>query len=122
MLTGTVTTTSGFGPQDFRRHNPRFLEPSFGLNVKAVRPLGEIARDKGVSPGQVALAWVLARGSHLIAIPGTRSPTHLAENVAAAGLRLTADDLARIERELPPGFAHGDRYSEAQAFGAERYG
>lgn len=122
FLTGTVTQTDGFEPTDFRKPNPRFLEPHFSLNCKALEPFLALASSYDVSPGQLALAWVLAQGDHLIPIPGTRSVMHLEENAAAASISLNAEQIAAIERALPRGFAHGDRYSEKQWIGAERYG
>lgn len=110
-----------FGKLDFRKNNPRFVEPNFGLNLDALTPFKAFAADKMVSPAALALAWVLQRGEHLIPIPGTRSVDHLEENSAATAITLSADDLAEIDRLLPPGFAHGDRYSETQQAGAERY-
>lgn len=110
-----------FGKLDFRKNNPRFLAPNYGHNLEAIRPFNSFAADKKVTPAALALAWVLERGQHLIPIPGTRSVAHLEEDAKAADLSLSADELAEIDRILPPGFAHGDRYSEAQQIGAERY-
>lgn len=122
FLTGTVTRTDGFGASDFRKPNPRFLEPNFTHNQKALEPFLALAHSLDAAPGQLALAWVLAQGEHLIPIPGTRSVRHLEENAGAARLELGSEQLAAIERALPRGFAHGDRYSEGQWIGAERYG
>jgi aryl-alcohol dehydrogenase-like predicted oxidoreductase len=110
-----------FADGDFRTNNPRFLEPNFTYNVKAVEPFKEFAASKGTSPASLAIAWVLAQGDHLIPIPGTRTAGHLREDAAGADLVLTEADLAEITRILPPGFAHGDRYSQTQLAGAERY-
>jgi len=122
FLTGTVNRTDDFGPTDFRRPNPRFLEPNFSLNRKALEPFLALASRYDASPGQLALAWVLAQGDHLVPIPGTRSVKHLEENAAAASITLSREQIAAIERALPRGFAHGDRYSDQQWIGAERYG
>jgi aryl-alcohol dehydrogenase-like predicted oxidoreductase len=122
FLTGTVTRTDDFGPTDFRKPNPRFLEPNFSLNRKALEPFLALASRYDASPGQLALAWVLAQGDHLVPIPGTRSVKHLEENAAAASIALSREQVAAIERALPRGFAHGDRYSDQQWIGAERYG
>lgn len=122
FLTGTVTRTDDFEASDFRKPNPRFLEPNFSHNLKALEPFRSLASSLGMSPGQLALAWVLAQGDHLIPIPGTRSARHLEENAGAAAISLSPDQLAEIDRALPRGFAHGDRYSESQWIGAERYG
>lgn len=110
-----------FGKDDFRRGNPRFEAANYAANLKAIEPFKAFAADKGASPAQLALAWALSRGDHVIPIPGTRSAAHLEDDAGAAALSLTAADLAEIERILPPGFAHGDRYSEAQWPGVERY-
>ncbi len=122
FLTGTVTRNDGFGAGDFRVANPRFLEPNFSNNKKALEPFLALAHQYDASPGQLALAWVLAQGEHLLPIPGTRSAKHMEENAAAAAIKLDAGQIAAIERVLPRGFAHGDRYSENQWIGAERYG
>ena len=110
-----------FDKGDFRKDNPRFIEPNFSRNVAAIAPFRKLAADRGTTPAALALAWVLARGDHLIPIPGTRSAAHLREDAAGAGISLTDADLAEIARLLPAGFAHGDRYSQAQLAGAERY-
>lgn len=112
---------TAFGKGDFRKNNPRFLEPNFSYNVKAIEPFKVLAADMGTTPSSLAMAWVLAQGDHLIPIPGTRSAAHLREDAAGVDLKLSTDDLAEIERVLPVGFAHGDRYSALQQFGAERY-
>jgi len=110
-----------FGDLDFRKKNPRFIPPSYACNLAAVAPFKACAADLGVTSSQLAIAWVLHQGDHLIPIPGTRSAAHLEDLAAAASLKLSDDDLAEIGRLLPRGFAHGDRYSEAQLAGAERY-
>ncbi len=113
--------TASFGKLDFRLNNPRFIAPSYAYNLAAVEPFKTFAADKGVTSSTLAIAWVLHQGEHLIPIPGTRSAAHLADNAAAAALALSRDEMAEIEGILPRGFAHGDRYSEAQLAGAERY-
>lgn len=110
-----------FDDGDFRKNNPRFVEPNFTYNVKAVEPFKALAHAMGVTAPALALAWLLAKGDHIIPLPGTRSPNHLAEDAQAASIRLTPSDLKEIDKHLPPGFAHGDRYSKAQMAGAERY-
>ena len=121
MFAAAKPDPAKFEPSDFRKNNPRFLEPNFSNNVAAIKPFREFAADKGISPSQLALSWVLHRGEHLIPIPGTRSAAHLEEDAAAAGITLSGSELAQIDEILPCGFAHGDRYSEAQWPGAERY-
>jgi aryl-alcohol dehydrogenase-like predicted oxidoreductase len=122
FLTGTVTRNDTFGSGDFRVANPRFVEPNFSRNKSALEPFRALAHQYDCSPGQLALAWVLAQGEHILPIPGTRSVKHLEENTAAAAIKLNAEQLAAIERALPRGFAHGDRYSDDQWIGSERYG
>jgi aryl-alcohol dehydrogenase-like predicted oxidoreductase len=121
IFTATVQSTENFGALDFRRGNPRFVEPNFSLNLRALQGLFGFAARRGVTPGQVALAWVLAQGVDCIPIPGTRTAEHLIENAAAAHVTLTEADLSGLERLLPRGFAHGDRYNEVQNIGPERY-
>lgn len=121
IFTNTVRSIDAFGPSDFRRGNPRFTEPNFSDNLEALAGLNAFAAARGVTPGQVSLAWVLAQGEHLIPIPGTRYAKHVRENAGAADLVLTPADLAELNRLLPAGFAHGDRYTAAQWVGPERY-
>jgi aryl-alcohol dehydrogenase-like predicted oxidoreductase len=110
-----------FGAADFRKHNPRFVEPNLARNIQAVAPFKAYAGDLGTTPVALAIAWLLSRGGHVIPIPGTRSATHLEECVKGAELRLGEKEQAEIERILPVGFAHGDRYSREQSNGVEGY-
>ena len=110
-----------FADTDFRKTNPRFREPNFSYNARAIAHFADYAREKGHSPAALALAWVLHRGDHIIPIPGTRFANHLSECADGAVIKLSAQDLIDIEAILPVGFAHGDRYSDAQAVGPERY-
>jgi len=112
---------SKFEKGDFRNGNPRFVEPSFSHNVRALEPFRAWCEKRTVSPASVAIAWCLAQGPHLLPVPGTRSRAHLEELAAGTELKLTRSDLAEIAKCLPPGFAHGDRYTQAQWPGAERY-
>jgi aryl-alcohol dehydrogenase-like predicted oxidoreductase len=121
MFSKVLPDPSQFADSDFRKRNPRFVEPNFTYNANAVRRFIQYAQDKGHSPAALALAWVLHRGDHIIPIPGTRSAEHLAENAEGASINLSPEDMAEIEEILPVGFAHGDRYSDAQAVGPERY-
>jgi aryl-alcohol dehydrogenase-like predicted oxidoreductase len=122
MFTGAVTSIDAFGKLDFRRANPRFVEPNFSANLKALEALHGFARARGVTAGQIALAWTLAQGAHIIPIPGTRYAKHVIENAGAGAITLSPADLAQLDRRLPRGFAHGDRYSDQQSIGPERYG
>lgn len=110
-----------FGDSDFRRANPRFTEPNFSFNSVYIGKFAQFAKARGLSPATLAIAWLLARGDHVIPIPGTRSAVHLQEDAAAADLVLTPTDMEAIEAILPVGFAHGDRYSQTQSVGPERY-
>ena len=110
-----------FKDGDFRKNNPRFLEPNYSHNLAAIEPFKQFARDRGLAPAGLAVAWTLYQGEHLIPIPGTRSPGHLEEDVSCIDIQLSAEDLAEIERILPVGFAHGHRYSATQDMGQEKY-
>ncbi|WP_380169331.1 aldo/keto reductase [Jannaschia sp. R86511] len=114
FLTGAITSPADLADDDFRRSNPRFAADAFEANTAVVREVQAVAADKGVTPAQLALAWVLARGEDVVPIPGTRSETRLAENVAAVDVELTAEDLARIEAVAPPEAFTGTRYAAAQ--------
>jgi aryl-alcohol dehydrogenase-like predicted oxidoreductase len=94
---------------DFRRSNPRFQGENWERNQRILAKVEEIAQEKGITPAQLALAWVLAQGDDIVPIPGTKRRTYLEENAAAADVELTDEDLARIEEELPP--VSGERYS-----------
>lgn len=105
----------------FLAENPRFMEPNLTENLNLTVGFRSLAAEMGTSAAALANAWLLARGPHVIPIPGTRSVDHLRECVSGAGLKLSASDVERVEALLPPGWAHGDRYSEAQWIGPERY-
>ena len=121
IFSAALPDPATFADGDFRKNNPRFLEPNFSQNATAVEPFRALAADLGTTPAALAIAWTLHQGDHLIPIPGTRSSAHLEEDVGSAGLSLGEADLAEIERILPCGFAYGDRYSDAQSIGVERY-
>ena len=97
---------------DFRRRQPRFQPDNLAHNLAMLARLESIAGDKGVTPGQLALAWLLHRGPDIVPIPGTKRRPYLEENVAAAGLTLTDDELARIDAAAPPGSTAGERYAD----------
>jgi aryl-alcohol dehydrogenase-like predicted oxidoreductase len=113
FLTGRFRSPDDLPPGDWRRMNPRFQGENFQRNLALVSRLQELAREKGCTPAQLALAWVLSRGKDVVPIPGTRRRASLEENAAAAALGLTPGDLARIEAVAPPGVAAGTRYPEA---------
>lgn len=105
----------------FLKVNPRFMEPNLSANLAYNAQFRVLAADMGVAAAALAIAWVLHQGDHIVAIPGTRNPAHLAELVAGGSIDLTAEDIARIQAVLPLGWAHGDRYSVGQWAGPERY-
>jgi aryl-alcohol dehydrogenase-like predicted oxidoreductase len=113
FLSGEIKSVDDLAPDDFRRANPRFQGENFQKNLDLVEAVTAIAADKGVTAAQLALAWVLAQGDHLVPIPGTRRIPTLEENAAAADLTLTPEDLARIDAVFPKGAASGHRYAEA---------
>ena len=121
IFSNTMPVIDELSEGDFRRSNPRFAEPNYSLNKAIVSKFNDYANSQGMSPATMANAWVLQKGDHVIAIPGTRSPEHLAENAKAADIELTDAQLAEINRLLPVGFAFGDRYSDGQSAGPERY-
>ena len=105
----------------FLATNPRFMQPNYDANIAATDKLRALAADMGISTAGLAIAWVLAQGEHVIAIPGTRSVSHFKELLEGTQRALTPEDLAAIEAVLPVGWAHGDRYTEAQWAGPERF-
>jgi aryl-alcohol dehydrogenase-like predicted oxidoreductase len=112
FLTGHITDVDDLAPTDFRRHNPRFQGDNLAANLALVQRVRAVAADKGVTPGQLALAWVLAQGPDVVPIPGTRRVSYLEENVAATEILLSTEDLARIDAAAPTGAASGDRYPD----------
>ena len=116
FLTGTITSTESLAENDFRRSNPRFTGDALDANLKIVDALRSLADAKGVTAGQIALAWVLAQGEDVVPIPGTKRVKYLEENVGAATVDLTGDDLARLEAEVPA--AVGDRYPNMSSIDA----
>jgi aryl-alcohol dehydrogenase-like predicted oxidoreductase len=119
FLTGRLHQDSDLPADDRRRQHPRFQGQNFDHNAKLIRQLEDIARDKGVTPAQLVLAWLLAQGDDIVPIPGTKRVAYLDENLGALGVRLSADDLARIAEAMPAGAAAGTRYPEAQMKGVQ---
>jgi aryl-alcohol dehydrogenase-like predicted oxidoreductase len=113
FLTGAITSPADFAEDDWRRTHPRFTGEAFTANLRLVEAVRAMAEEKGVTPGQLALAWVLAQGEDVVPIPGTKRRSYLEENVGAVGVQLTADDLARLAQIAPPGVAEGGRYADA---------
>lgn len=112
FLTGQIKRFEDLASDDFRRYSPRFQGENFQKNLELVKHVEDIAQAKGVTPGQLALAWVLERGSDIVPIPGTKRRSYLEENVAAAAIELTPEELATLEAVIPPGAASGARYPE----------
>jgi aryl-alcohol dehydrogenase-like predicted oxidoreductase len=111
MLSATIRSIDEFGAGDMRsRISPRFERENFARNLQVIDRLKQIADEKQITPSQLALAWVLAQGDDMVPIPGTKRRKYLEENVAAASVKLSKDDLARIQEMAPKGFAAGDRY------------
>ncbi|MBI4012505.1 MAG: aldo/keto reductase [Candidatus Rokubacteria bacterium] len=117
FLTGTIHAPGDIPAGDRRHQHPRFQEKNFEHNARLVGRIEEIAREKGVRPAQLVLAWLLARGEDIIPIPGSKRRAHLEENVGALGVRLDPSDLARIDAAMPPDAAAGTRYPEPQMKG-----
>jgi len=112
FLSGQIRSLDDLDPNDFRRRGPRFTGENFQKNLDLVAKVEEIAAEKGVTTGQLALAWVLAQGDDVVPIPGTKRRTYLEENVQAVEVELTADDLSRIDEAFPKGATAGDRYPD----------
>jgi aryl-alcohol dehydrogenase-like predicted oxidoreductase len=112
FLTGRFKSPEDFPEDDFRRHHPRFQGENFDRNLQLVERVKELAEEKGVEPGQLALAWVLAQGDDVVPIPGTTKVAHLERNVAATEIELSEEDLRRLDEIAPAGAAAGDRYSD----------
>jgi aryl-alcohol dehydrogenase-like predicted oxidoreductase len=114
MLTGAIRTMADLAENDRRRDHPRFQEGNFEANAELVRPLIEIAQAKRCKPAQLALAWLLAQGPDIVPIPGTKRRTHLAENLAALEVRLSADEAAALARAIDDTHVAGTRYPKGQ--------
>ena len=112
FLTGQIKRFEDFPPDDYRRNSPRFQGENFQKNLSLVQRIEEIAKNKGCTPSQLALAWVLAQGEDIVPIPGTKRRQYLEENAAASDIVLTPEDLQQIDEILPQGVAAGGRYSE----------
>ena len=111
FLTGRFRRPEDLPADDWRRHHPRFSGANFERNLQLVRTVEQLARAKGCTPAQLALAWVLAQGTDIVPIPGTKHVALLEENLAALAVALDADELGRLDRAFPTGAASGDRYS-----------
>lgn len=112
FLSGRIKSVEDLEANDYRRSNPRFQGANFQKNLDLVKRIEEIAKEKGVTPSQLALAWLLTRGDDIVPIPGSRTRKHLEENAAAADIQFSSSDLARIDEAAPVGAAVGDRYPD----------
>jgi aryl-alcohol dehydrogenase-like predicted oxidoreductase len=113
FLTGALRSPDDFDADDYRRTSPRFIGDNFARNLQLVEQVKSLAADKGCSPAQMALAWVLAQGDEVLAIPGTRKRSRLDENLGALDVRLDASDLAAIDAVFPPEAIAGERYVDS---------
>jgi len=113
FLTGRFRRFEDLEPDDYRRMSPRFQGENFQKNLDLVERIQSLAREKGCTPSQLALAWVMAQGRDIVPIPGTKRRSYLEENAAAEGVSLTREELARIDEAAPKGAAAGPRYPAA---------
>jgi aryl-alcohol dehydrogenase-like predicted oxidoreductase len=121
MFASRPPDPSTFEPGHFRKGTPRFSEPNFSYNVQKVQGFKALAERLGTTPIALAIAWCLARDTHLIPIPGTRTAAHLRDCLAGSPFEMTQDIMTMIEDVLPVGWAHGDRYTHDQWVGVEGY-
>jgi aryl-alcohol dehydrogenase-like predicted oxidoreductase len=120
FLTGAVRRAEEYPEGDFRRGDPRYQGENFDANVRAAAAVRDIGAKKGATPGQIALAWLLHKGNDIVPIPGTKRRKYLEENVAAADVRLTTNDMATLDAALAPDKVAGPRYSEKQMAQVDR--
>jgi len=113
LLSGRFRSRSDFGPDDYRQFSPRFAEGAFERNLELTLRAAELAKAKGCTPVQLALAWLLARGPEIVPIPGTKKCSRLEENAGAVDVALGAGDLRRLDELIPLGAAAGERYAAA---------
>ena len=112
FLSGRIKSVDDLDEKDFRRRGPRFQGENLQRNLDLVARVEDLAAEKGITAGQLALAWVLAQGDDVVPIPGTKRVRYLEENAAAADVELSDDDLRRLDEAFPPGAAEGDRYPD----------
>src|SRR5688572_6214822 len=120
FLTGAVKRAEEYPESDFRRNDPRYQGENFDANVRAASAVRDLAAAKGVAPGQIALAWLLHKGPDVVPIPGTKRRRHLEENVGAAGVSLSAAEMASLDAALAPDKVSGPRYAKAQMAQVDR--
>ena len=112
FLTGAVKRAEEYPANDFRRNDPRYQGENFDANVQAASAVQHLAASRGIAPGQVALAWLLQKGNDIVPIPGTKRRTYLEENVGAANIALTSDEMTELDAALAPDKVAGPRYGE----------
>ena len=112
FLTGTAKRAEDYPEGDYRRGDPRFQGANFDANMRAASVVQDLARRKGATPSQVALAWLLHKGEDIVPIPGTKRRRYLEENVAGATLALMREEIAELDRTLAPEAVAGPRYNE----------
>jgi aryl-alcohol dehydrogenase-like predicted oxidoreductase len=120
FLTGDVKRAEDYPADDHRHRDPRYQGANFDANVAAARIVGEVAVRKGAKPGQIAIAWLLARGPDIVPIPGTKRRKYLEENLAAAAVHLDAGDMAALDSALAPDRISGERYNARQMATVDR--
>ena len=113
FLTGQIRSLADLPEDDWRRSNPRFQEEALQENLRLADLVAELAEKRNVTPAQLALAWVMAKGDHIVPIPGTKSPRRLAENAAAADVKLSPQDIEELDNAVSREAVHGDRYPES---------
>ncbi|HVC23702.1 MAG TPA: aldo/keto reductase, partial [Candidatus Dormibacteraeota bacterium] len=119
FLTGKIRDPQDFGADDFRRDNPRFQGENFERNLELVRLVEQLPQERGVSPAQLALAWLLGQGEDVVPIPGTKHRTNLEENAGAAWVSLAPAEMERLSALVPPGAFSGTRYADSEyAYGS----
>ncbi|MEM1255429.1 MAG: aldo/keto reductase [Cyanobacteria bacterium P01_H01_bin.21] len=112
FLSGKIKRLEDLAKDDYRRHSPRFQGENFAKNLAVVEQVTGLAKEKGVSTSQLAIAWLLAKGDDIVPIPGTKRRQYLEENAAAVNIQLTAEDIQRIEAVAPQGISAGERYPD----------
>jgi aryl-alcohol dehydrogenase-like predicted oxidoreductase len=115
LLTGRFRSPADLAPDDWRHQSSRFQAGNIEANVALAGPVFDMAKAKGCTPPQLALAWVLARGEDVVPIPGTKRQAYLEQNLLALEVRLSAGDVARLDALFPPGAARGERYGAVAA-------
>jgi aryl-alcohol dehydrogenase-like predicted oxidoreductase len=120
FLTGSVKRAEEYPESDYRHNDPRYKGENFDANMRAASAVRELAEEKGVTPGQIGLAWLLHKGPDIVPIPGTTRRTHLEDNVGAAAVSLSGEDMARLDAALSPENVAGPRYTEKQMATVDR--